>query len=109
MENNSSNLQDEQASLSVNLSNDQELCIEQSGRLNECNITECFSTLSSTVSDNSSSETEHESTSQSDSADHETGTKEIEVVTTKTGERKRVRSKACNENLDIVKVAPYSF
>ena len=103
MENNSSNLQDEQASLYVNLSNDQELCIEQSGRLDECNITECSSTLSSTVSADSSSETEHESTSQSDSADHETGTKEIEVVTTKTGERKRVRCKACNENFDIVK------
>ena len=40
------------------------------------------------VSADSSSETEHESTSQSDSVDHETRTKEIEVVTNKTGERK---------------------
>ena len=86
-----SNLQDDQACLCENVSNDQELCMEQSGRLNDSNITECSSTLSSTVSADCSSESEHESMSQSDSVDHETRTKEIEVVTAKTGERKRVR------------------
>ena len=63
-----------------------------------------FFTLSSTVSvDSSESEHERELTSQSDSVFCETTSKEIEVVPTKSGERKRTRCKACNENSDVVK------
>ena len=75
--------------------------------LDEANNTESSSTLNSTVSVDSNSESEHESElqPQSDSVFHETTSKEIEVVPTKSGERKRIRCKlACNENSDEVKV-----
>ena len=78
---------------------------DQWNELNEANInTESSSTLSSTVSvDSSDSEHERVLTSQSDSVFCETTSKEIEVVPTKSGERKRIRCKVCNENSDVVK------
>jgi hypothetical protein len=77
---------------------------DQSSELNyEANNTESSSTLSSTVSGDSNSEAEHEHTSQSDPVLRETTSKQIEVVPTKSGERKRIRCKACNENSDVVK------
>ena len=103
MANDSLNSQDQQAGAHVNISNGQELCSEQSDRSNEANNTEISSsTLSSTVTGDSDSETEHELTSQSDSDDRKTAAKDIEVVP-KSGGRKRIRCKACNENSDIVK------
>ena len=58
--------------------------------------------LSTVLVDSSESEHEREVTSQtqSDSVFCETASKEIEVVPTKSGERKRIR---CNENSDEVK------
>lgn len=75
----------------------------ESSELNEVNSTESSSTESLTVSGDSNSEAEHEHTSQSDSALGETTSKEIEVVPTKSGERKRIRCKACSESSDVVK------
>ena len=78
---------------------------DQWNELNEANInTEGSSTLSSTVSvDSSESEHKRVLTSQSDSVFCETTSKEIKVVPTKSGERKRIRCKVCNENSDVVK------
>ncbi|CAB3995664.1 Hypothetical predicted protein [Paramuricea clavata] len=83
----------------TNDSSNSQLLHKQSDKLSELNS----STLSSTVSGDSNSEAEHEHTSQSDCVLSKTTSKQIEVVPTKSEERKRIRCKACNENSDVVK------